>query len=367
MIKSPPQPCTSKIFCYVRESGSLIRYEDTDGFSPIFCTFEKTDVNVYNISIMAKRIGIIGTGAIGITVGLHLLEEGWDVIFFAHHALRVRDIEREGLRLIVNHRKIHVYPPVYTLAQAPEGCVDAVILSVKAYSTSQVAEQAPRWMFEIPWLSLQNGLHHWTSLLERLDPERFSLASTSIAAFRVLPNTVRQTAAGETAVGSYLATNGNVYPPFWVEVLQRGGFPATVVEDIWPYLWRKLLFNAVVNPLTALARVPNRALIDVPDLRELAEHLLREAYPVVKSRLLPSWSLDRLLEDFYHLIQTTGENRSSMLQDILYGRPIESPWITGVLLDEAARQGIHLVRHETLQKLLEGFQVWQQVEGVHAR
>ncbi len=316
---------------------------------------------------MARRIGIIGTGAIGITVGLHLREEGWEVVFFARHARRVQDIHREGLRLVVDHRQIHAHPPVYTLADAPPECVDAVILTVKAYDTARVAEQAPAWMLELPWLSLQNGLHHWTGLLDRLDPERFTLAATSIAAFRVLPNTVRQTAVGETLLGPYLVHNGEEHVRFWADLLQDGGFPARPVEDIWPFLWRKLLFNAVINPITALARVPNRALVDVPDLRELAEQLLREAFPVVAPRLLPSWDLNTLLQDLHHLLQTTGENRSSMLQDLLYGRPTESPWITGVLLDEAARQGVHLVRHEALQKLLEGLQVWQQVEGVHAR
>lgn len=316
---------------------------------------------------MAERIGIIGTGAIGITVGLHLAEGGVEVVFFTRNRRRARDIEREGLRLIVDHRQLHLHPRVMPLPDAEPLQIDGVVLAVKAYDTARVAETAPDWMMDLPWLSLQNGLHHWTGLLERLDAERFSLAATSIAAYRVLPNTVRQTATGTTYLGPYTPDAGTEGAAFWGRILQEAGFPTILVRDVWPYLWRKLLLNAVVNPVTALARVPNRGLVDVPDLRELARDLLREAHPVVASRLLPEWDEPTLWEDLLNLLSETGENRSSMFQDLQFGRPTESPWITGVLLDEAARKGVHLVRHETLQRLLEGLQVWQQVEGVHAR
>ena len=316
---------------------------------------------------MPERIGVIGTGAIGITVGLHLAESGVEVVFFSRNQRRARDVEREGLRLIVDHRQLHVHPPVMPLSEAEGEGLDGVILAVKAYDTARVAEEAPDALMDLPWLSLQNGLHHWAPLLDRLDVERFTLAATSIAAYRVLPNTVRQTAAGTTVLGPHTPDGDTASAAFWARLLQEAGFPTILVQDVWPYLWRKLLLNAVVNPITALARVSNRGVVDVPDLRELARDLLREAYPVVASRLLPEWDLDHLWEDLLNLLAETGENRSSMFQDLQYGRPTESPWITGVLLDEAAREGIHLVRHETLQRLLEGLQVWQQVEGVHAR
>lgn len=316
---------------------------------------------------MAQRIGIIGTGAIGVTVGLHLLESGVEVVFFARNTRRAQDMEREGLRLIVDHRQLHVHPSVNVLADAKEDGLDGVILAVKAYDTTRVAETAPDWMMALPWLSLQNGLHHWAVLLERLDAERLTLAATSMAAYRVLPNTVRETTRGTTILGPHDPDAGTGGAAFWARILQDAGFPTILVQDVWPYLWRKLLLNAVVNPVTALARVPNRGLVDVPDLRELARDLLREAYPVVASRLLPEWDLESLWEDLLALLSETGDNRSSMFQDLQFGRPTESPWITGVLLDEAARQGVHLVRHETLQRLLDGLQVWQQVEGVHAR
>jgi len=316
---------------------------------------------------MPERIGVIGTGAIGITVGLHLAEHGVEVVFFTRNPRRAQDVEREGLRLLVDHRQLHLHPTAMPLEEAEGQDLDGVILAVKAYDTARVAEKAPDALMDLPWLSLQNGLHHWAPLLERLDPERFTLAATSIAAYRVLPNTVRQTAAGTTVLGPYTPDGDATTALPWARLLQDAGFPTLQVQDVWPYLWRKLLLNAVVNPITALARVPNRGLVDVPDLRELARDLLREAYPVVASRLLPEWDLDHLWEDLLNLLAETGENRSSMFQDLQYGRPTESPWITGVLLNEAAREGIHLVRHETLQRLLEGLQVWQQVEGVHAR
>ncbi len=316
---------------------------------------------------MPERIGVIGTGAIGVTVGLHLMESGVEVVFFTRNRRRARDVAREGLRLLEGHRQLHVHPTVIPLAEAEGEGLDGVILAVKAYDTARVAEETPDTLVDLPWLSLQNGLHHWAPLLERLDVERFTLAATSMAAFRVLPNTVRQTASGITVLGPHTPDGDTAAASFWARLLQEAGLPTILVQDVWPYLWRKLLLNAVVNPVTALARVPNRGLVDVPDLRELARDLLREAYPVVASRLLPEWDLDRLWEDLLNLLSETGENRSSMFQDLQYGRPTESPWITGVLLDEAAREGLHLIRHETLQRLLEGLQVWQQVEGVHAR
>jgi len=106
-----------------------------------------------------------------------------------------------------------------------------------------------------------------------------------------------------------------------VDLFRRAGLPCQLREDIEAVLWEKLVINVGINPLTALLRVPNGALLHLPEAWEVAAAAAQEAQAVARAAGL-SLSGDPVAR-LRQVCTATAANRSSMLQDILAGRPTE--------------------------------------------
>ncbi len=311
-------------------------------------------------------VAILGAGSLGTLFGTRLKRAGHRVILLVRTDLRKTELETSGLRLVEDTYRYPFEPDaIYRFDQVPEtASLDGVVLTVKAYHMEEVAARSSASLMQLPWLLLQNGVHHWEHLLERLNPNQLTLGVTTEGAYRVLPDLVKRVGSGHTVVGPFHPDPRETRSLWWRDLLEEAGLSATRVDNIWPYVWKKLLMNAVINPLTALTQVPNGALLEVPDLRDLAVELLQEAYPVVQRHLLPEWTLASLQKELFQVLEQTRDNRSSMAQDLRLQRPTELPWITGALLDQAREQGRNLTRHEFLYRLIGGLQVWQQARGM---
>ncbi|KAK1835319.1 putative 2-dehydropantoate 2-reductase [Podospora conica] len=126
---------------------------------------------------------------------------------------------------------------------------------------------------------------------------------------------------------------------------------------------QKLVVNAVINPLTALSRCKNRRVAEDDTLRRLAGRLITEEIgPVVRGLLGEQqqradrdgeFSDERLLERVLAVARETGENTSSMLQDVLGGRRTEVGWINGFVAREGRRLGVGVGMNERLVGLVE--------------
>ncbi|HEY6572869.1 MAG TPA: ketopantoate reductase C-terminal domain-containing protein, partial [Candidatus Eisenbacteria bacterium] len=104
-------------------------------------------------------------------------------------------------------------------------------------------------------------------------------------------------------------------------------------------LWRKLVLNVAVNPLTAIHGVLNGAVYDSPTLHALACAAAREAVAVGAARgfLASPYDPEPLIDT---LFRDTAGNRSSMAEDLARGRTTESDAILGAVLREGAAAGV---------------------------
>ncbi|MCL6562644.1 MAG: 2-dehydropantoate 2-reductase [Firmicutes bacterium] len=112
--------------------------------------------------------------------------------------------------------------------------------------------------------------------------------------------------------------------------------------------WVKLVQNSIINPLTALAGIPNGRLPRHP-LFAFAPPLAAEARAVAEREgvaLSPN-----LVDEVAHLAQATAGNRSSMLQDVLGGRPTEIDAINGYIVYTGHQHGLQCPTHEALVQL----------------
>ena len=74
------------------------------------------------------------------------------------------------------------------------------------------------------------------------------------------------------------------------DVLNAANIPAKVAADMAPLVWGKLILNAAINPVAALAGEPNGRLVERPALRALAQAIAEEGEAVARAEgIIPQY------------------------------------------------------------------------------
>ena len=122
-----------------------------------------------------------------------------------------------------------------------------------------------------------------------------------------------------------------------------GGLKAPVETRIRDQIWLKLIGNVAFNPVTALTGATLGELATVPEMVALLRAMLEECAAVGAALgiELPV-SIDRRLEAGF----AVGDHKTSMLQDVEAGKPLELGCLTGAVIELAATLGI-AVPHTT--------------------
>lgn len=212
--------------------------------------------------------------------------------------------------------------------------VDLAVVTVKTFDTVGAAEAlaAADLGFDAV-VSLQNGMGNEETLAARLAGPVVAGTTTLGARLRA-PGRVAWLGRGKTTVGPWTDDAGDA-ADLVATAFDAAGIPcervsATAVERV---LWGKLAVNAAINPVTALARVPNGAVAE-PPLADVARAAAAETARVARSRgvsLGSGEAVDRAID----VARRTSENRSSMHQDVAGGRRTEVDSINGYVVDRA--------------------------------
>jgi 2-dehydropantoate 2-reductase len=122
-------------------------------------------------------------------------------------------------------------------------------------------------------------------------------------------------------------------------LFQAAGFEAHLADNVDNLVWGKLIVNVGINALTAILRVPNGALAELPAARTLLERAVVEAVAVVQAKKI-TLPYENPVERVVGVARATAANRSSMLQDVLRGAPTEIGVINGAIVHEGERVGV---------------------------
>jgi len=285
----------------------------------------------------AVKVAVLGAGALGTLVAATLAVE-CDVRLLVHDARVARAIATRGGITIAGEtvRAVRV-------AREPEAARDVALLvvAVKAYATiDALVPLRDTLASNAVILSLQNGIDAPSHIASALGQRRqVALGPTTEAATWLEPGVVRRTAVGATHIGWARGHDPGVEPHALAALFTRCGLHATVARPIEPYVWAKLVINAAINPVTALAGVCNGELLERPLLRERAAALAREAHLVAQAEGVALPFPDPVVEA-ERVMMLTSANRSSMLQDVDHGRPTEIEAISGALVRHARAHGV---------------------------
>jgi 2-dehydropantoate 2-reductase len=297
------------------------------------------------------KIAIIGPGALGCLLGALLYEAGEDAWLVDYRPGRVALLRRQGLRFHTpegGERQIAV-PIGLPQEVAP---ADLTIVAVKAHQTQAAALDLPGLMAAGGLaLSLQNGLGNVEIMAEAVGPERLLAGVALLGVTRLAEGEIILAGPGAIIIG--VPAGSKVDPAATARVaaaLRHAGLDCRQAADVEAVLWEKLLINVGINPLTALLRVPNGALPELPEAWSLAVAAANEALAVARAA-----GLDLAVDPEARLRQVctaTAANRSSMLQDVLAGRPTEIEALNAQVSARGRTLGVPTPVNELLTRLL---------------
>lgn len=288
------------------------------------------------------RIAVLGAGALGSLFG-GLLSRQHEVTLICRPA-HAKAINAQGLR-ITGASQLVCRPRAVTKA-GDAGVPELLLVTTKAYDTAGALVSAtPILGAETAVLTLQNGLSNLDEVMKAVGIERAIGGVTTHGTTLVEPGHILHAGAGYTRIGTLekgpLA--GRV-----AAVFTDAGIETEATDDIQGELWAKAIVNAAINPLTAITGLRNGALLQEPGLAQALERACREAIAVADAsgvRLPPG----DLVERTRTVARLTGENKSSMLQDVERGRRTEIDAIVGTLV---ALGKLHEAATPTLSTLL---------------
>ena len=290
---------------------------------------------------------IVGTGALACLFAARLAAAGVQVTLLGTWREGLETLRAHGVRLLKADGSANAFPVRATDNPADcEGSRLALVL-VKSWQTERAAAQlagclAPDGLA----LTLQNGLGNREKLAAVLGQSRVALGVTTTGATLLGPGQVRPGGEGTLSLGAHPRLE-----PL-AALLEQAGLAVEIVPEADDLLWSKLVINAAINPLTALLRVPNGALLARPSARALMATAAREAAAVATA-------LDRRLTypDPITMAEAvarrTATNHSSMYQDVLRGAPTEIDAICGAIVTAGKDCGVPTPVNRTLWLLIE--------------
>ena len=223
--------------------------------------------------------------------------------------------------------------------------VDVAIVTTKSQGTAWAAETARRVLAKDGTvLTIQNGLGHRERLAASLGDDRVAVGVIYVGA-ALEGGQLTTTGPGRVELGRAAHVDE------LASALEAGGMSATVVDDPWPSVWRKLVGNAAVNPVSALIGVTNGELRQHPASR-IVDAAARETARVASAEGVAIGD-DEAIGLWHAMADATAANRSSMLQDVRTGRPTEIDWINGEVVRRGRHHRIPTPVNEALLELIE--------------
>jgi 2-dehydropantoate 2-reductase len=293
---------------------------------------------------------VLGAGATGGLLGAHLARVGEEVTLIARgpHLAAMR---ANGLRVTGLNGDFTVHPEC-TDELSPLSSADVVFVTVKAHGLSPLAARLGAALGpQTSLFSAQNGIPWWFfdgfggplegTRLESVDPG--GVISQNIEASRVVGCIVYPAARlREGGVVEHLEGNRislgepDGLPSARTEevsaVLTRAGFKAPVQPRIRPELWLKLLGNASFNPISALTGATLEEITSDGAAVALVRAVMEEVELIGRRIGIETpIGIDRRIQGAARV----GGHKTSMLQDVEAGRPLELGATVGALVELA--------------------------------
>jgi len=301
------------------------------------------------------KVCIYGAGAIGGWIGVKLAGAGCGVSVVARGAT-LQALRAHGLRLQEGGELLQAAVRA-SATPAELGVQDLVVVAVKAPAMPEVARGigpllGPQTvvltaMNGVPWWFFQGfGGAHAGTRLQSVDPD--GAIAEAIPARHIVGCVVHASCAlrepgwaqhhfGNRLIVGEPSGEASERVQRLAALLTRAGFETVLSAQIQKDAWYKLWGNMTVNPVSALTGATTDRILDDELVREFISRVMLEAREIGARVGIPI--ADRP-EDRHQVTRKLGAFKTSMLQDVEAGRPVELDALVGVVREMGALTGV---------------------------
>jgi 2-dehydropantoate 2-reductase len=295
------------------------------------------------------RVCVVGAGAIGGFMAVRMAHAGHQVSVIARGP-HLAAIQQNGLKLIQDDEEWVAKDLVATSRLDEVGTQDVVILALKAHQIEPIVDDLNAMLGgDSVMVTLQNGIPWWYfqrlgnqyegrivktvdptgTLAGNLDPARIIGCIAYPAAQIAEPGVIKHVEGIRFPVGELDGSESDRVKAV-SELFIESGFKAPVLPDIRSEIWLKLWGNLSFNPISALTHATLVDICRFPLTRQLAATMMSEAQ-VIGEKLGAGFRvpLDKRIEG----AEKVGKHKTSMLQDVEVGKPLEIDGMLGAVVE----------------------------------
>ncbi|WP_226580810.1 ketopantoate reductase family protein [Halobacillus litoralis] len=293
------------------------------------------------------KVGVAGAGAVGCYFGGRLAEAGHDVTFLARGS-HLSAMKKEGL-FIKEESRGYVVEGNFTDDYRELAESDLLLFCVKSNDTKDMAQSLKAELKDTAYvMTLQNGVENEEFLSETFGEDRVLSAVTYVQAAVENPGVIRQQGRVKLVVGALsLVTN----PSPFIDLFQEAGLDCVQSEQIMVRKWKKLMWNATFNPLSAVSGARVGEILEDKDLRRTAENICDEVITVASHSGIPG-DAEAMAAQIFSRAEYAKQHQTSMLQDRLRGKPMEVEAMCGYLKRQGEMNGIETPAIQSIYSVL---------------
>lgn len=327
------------------------------------------------------NILVVGAGAVGCIVGGYLTESGYNVTLADGWPANVNALNTEGLKLSGprgdHHIRVKAVPleDIYDL----KGPFDIIFISVKSYDTaSVVASIRPLVSSETVVISTQNGINE-EFICSEIGSDHVIGAVPELSGYLSGPGAAVETRKEGGFILGELDGRDTPRVRKIASIMYRCGI-IKISSNVIGLLWSKLIWNGMLNPLSAISGLGLGRILQNDGYRGLAIEIGKEGFRVSKKHDVSLEPLTVIGADLRRLdpdqpVEVEKEDRSikalpepldkmpSMAQDIKNGRRVEIDYINGILIEWGKKLGVPTPLNEEIVKTVHAVEDNRQIQS----
>jgi 2-dehydropantoate 2-reductase len=299
------------------------------------------------------KIAIFGSGGVGGYFGARLAAAGEDVTFLARGA-HLKAMQETGLQIESPNGNLDL--PKVQATDRPQaiGPVDVVLFTVKLYDVdTSAATLQPLIGPDTVVITLQNGVDAVDMVARHVGADHVAGGAAYIVAVIDKPGHIRHTTAQQLVFGERDGRRSERLVAF-EDACTRAGFKGKATTDVETDLWVKFIRLSTWSGMTTVTRSPMGVVRDDPALFKMMMDAIDEAIAVGTARgiVFPS----DIIESTLGMIKGFPPgSKSSMLEDLERGRPLELPWLSGAVARLGQEAGVATPTHHFITTVLTPF------------
>jgi 2-dehydropantoate 2-reductase len=296
------------------------------------------------------RILVYGAGGVGAFFGALLARAGRDVHFVAR-GTQLEALQTRGLRIRSTLLGDITIPRVSAFARAADsGRADLVLVCVKTHQTESILDDLAAVVgVDTVLIALQNGVESDEQLAARFGRSRVLPAAVYVGATIDEPGVVSHAAPARISIGARQGFDEQRLAAIH-ETLAATGQVVQVSLDIQRERWRKLMWNASFNTVSAVTLRTPAELLAVPETRALIVRIMSEVADVARALGIDLRQSD--IDEHLAWTERASGMRTSTMVDRERGRTMEADALIGIIVRKGADTGVDTPAAESLYALM---------------